>query len=197
MQTIRVPDPAAYRGLYVFDFGEWSAVGYTADEIAILLEDPRYREGKVYRIHGATPDGRMELQGVSAERFQLESGMLFWRATLGEARADFDALRQAAEQDPPPCRAFLHLAENKAPGQAGSFVTALIYPGEYDDDVAAWLLRLEYAGGDTAEGGFSVVTGYYELEKRVIDRAQLFGVGALPTRSADEVLASTRRAVQR
>ena len=50
-----------YAGLYVFDFGEQAAVGYTAEEIAVLLESEKYRTGKVYRIHRALPDGTMEL----------------------------------------------------------------------------------------------------------------------------------------
>ena len=105
MNLPHVKDPQRLRGLYIYDFGDWAAVGYTAGEVAILLEDERYGGGKVYRIHRAWPDGQMELQGVSAERFRLESGMFFHRTDLELARADFEALRSAADKTPPPCRA--------------------------------------------------------------------------------------------
>ena len=36
--------PERYSGLYVFDFGQWTAVGYTADEVERLLESEAYRE---------------------------------------------------------------------------------------------------------------------------------------------------------
>ena len=86
----RVDDPQKLAGLYVYDFGEWTTVGYTAEEIAILLEHEIYRDGKVYKIHRASPDGQFELRGVSPQRFNAESGMFFHRAELDPARQDFE-----------------------------------------------------------------------------------------------------------
>jgi len=57
MRLPELESPEKYGGLYVFDFGEQVAVGYTADEIAVLLESQRYADGKAYRIHRAMPDG--------------------------------------------------------------------------------------------------------------------------------------------
>ena len=85
-----VDDPTRLRGLYVYDFGDWTAIGYTAEEIAILLDDESWRGGKIYKIHRATPDGQMELRGVSPTRFNVESGMFFCRRELDAARADFE-----------------------------------------------------------------------------------------------------------
>lgn len=197
MKLPRLSDPDRYRSLYVFDFGDWTAVGYTAPEIAMLLEDPRYQDGKVYKIHNATPDGKLELRGISAERFQLESAMLFWRDDLGDARADYDTLCALADRQPPPGRGFIHFAENLAPGPSGKFVTALVYPSEYDDDYARWLLEANFEGGDQVDAGISMATTYYQLERRVIDRKQVWPASTIAARSADEVFASVRQAVQR
>lgn len=186
-----------YQGLYVFDFGEWTAVGYTAEEIAMLLESEQYAKGKVYRICRATPDGQMELRGVAHERFLLESGMLFNRESEDAARDDFATLRQLAEQTPPPCRTFLHLADRGEDAEFARYVTALIYPAEFDDDIASWLLALDYAGGDTVEGGPSHVTNYYEDRAEVLERVQLWSRKSTPSRSHNEVMASVRVAVQR
>ncbi len=197
MQLPVVANADRYRGLYVYDFGDWSAVGYTAEEIAILLEDPATAGGGVYRIMRATPDGRMELRGVAAERFQLESAMLFYRRGADQARDDFAALTTMAQETPPPCRAFVHLADRGAAAGPTRYVTALIYPAEQDEEIARWLLDRQYAGGDTVEGGVSPVGNYYDEEKTILERQQLWSAHTIPSRSREEVLASTRRAVQR
>ncbi len=185
-----------YRGLYVFDFGEWAAVGYTSEEIAMLLESETYRHGKVYRIHRADPAGNMELQAVAPERFQLESGLFFYRSESAAAHRDFKELASLAEQTPPPCRAVLQLAETGATA-TGPFVTALIFPAEYDEDVGSWLLALDYAGGDLAEGGISHVTNFYAAPHVIMARQQLWGTAQIPARSADEVFAAVKLPVQR
>lgn len=192
MRLPNVTDPARFRGLFAFDFGDWSAVGYTAAEIAILLESGRFRDGRVFRIRRAWPDGRMELQGVSSARFGLESGMFFSRAHEPPARADFAALRDGARASPPPCRATLQLV-----ARASDYVTALLYPAEYEEDVAAWLLALDFRGGDLVEGGISHVTDFRAGSGDVLDRAQLCSTGEIASRPADEVLRSVRVAVQR
>lgn len=197
MKLPSITDAQRLQGLYVYDFGEWTAVGYTAEEIAVLLEEPRYRDGKIYKIHRAWPDGRMELRGVSRRRFQVESGMFFYRQELEPARADFAALRGAAERTPPPCRAFLHLADRSPNAGSLRFVTALIFPAEYEDEIGNWLSAIEFYGGDLAEGGISHVTNYYEEHNEVLERQQLWSRAAIPSRSPQEVLASVRQAVQR
>ncbi len=197
MKLPGVENAPKYQGLYVYDFGDWTAVGYTAGEIAILAESERYRGGKVYRIHRATPDGRMELQGVSANRLSVESGMFFYRKDLAAARADFESLKEAGETDPPPCRAFIHLTERSAARGATRYVTALIYAAEQENEMARWLTALAYDGGDVAEGGSSHVSNYQQEIKTILDRQQLWSPQTIPSRSADQVLASVRQAVQR
>ncbi|MBP7744853.1 MAG: hypothetical protein KA383_01890 [Phycisphaerae bacterium] len=186
-----------YRGLYLFDFGEWTAVGYTAEEVALLLEHEVYHHGKAYRIVRATPDGQMELKGVSPERFQLESGMFFNRDDLAAARQDFATLTHLAREQGAPCRAFVHLADRGPQVARYRYVTALIYPAEYDDDMAQWLLAAEYAGGDLAEGGVSHVSNYQAESKTILERQQLWSQPAIPSRSPEQVLSSVRQAVQR
>lgn len=220
MHLPRVSQPQRYRSLFVFDFGDWTAFGYTAEELALLLEDPRYAAGRVFRIERAYPDGRVELRGVSRERFHLEAGMFFYRADRAAARADFDQLVAAAQTRPPPCRAFVHLVDRgTAPGdgatpaldrasapaspaadacpQRARYATALIYPAEYDEDMAAWLLELGYAGGDTVEGGISHVTNYYEDARTILARRQLWSTKSYESRASDEVFRTVRRTVQR
>ncbi len=186
--------PERYAGLYVFDFGGQVAVGYTADEIAVLLETERYRDGKVYRIHRAWPDGTMELAGVPRERFDLEDGLLFYRDDEEATRADFESLCRSAEQTPPPCR--LKVQTARLAGASHPYLTAAIFPAEFTHEVAGWLERIGFNGGDFVEGGPSQVTGYYESEPVVLERRQLWPAQGL-SRPAEEVLASTHLAVQR
>lgn len=197
MNIPRVEQPQNYGGLYIFEFEGWTGLGYTAEEIAFLLEHERYRSGKVYRIVRAAPDGTFELKGVPRERFLLESGVFCYRAERAAAEADFDDLVARAEQTPPPARAFVHLADRGPVAGPTRYVTALIYPAERDEDFGRWLLAIGYAGGDTVEGGCSAVTNYYEERPAVQRRQQLWSRSAIPSRSRDEVLRSVRQAVQR
>ena len=197
MKLPTVAQPQRYRGLYVYDFGAWVALGYTAEEVAVLLESEAHRDGKVYKIVRATPDGTLELRGVAVERFQVESGMFFNRYELAPARVDFAELRRLAEIQGAPCRAFVHLADRGSAEGTFRYVTALIYPAESEDEMAAWLSAAGYAGGDLAEGGPSHVADFYAATKTILDRQQLWSQPAIPSRSMDEVLRTIRLAVQR
>ena len=50
MKLPELEKPEKYVGLYIFDFGDHVGVGFTAGEVAELLESEKYRDGKVYRI---------------------------------------------------------------------------------------------------------------------------------------------------
>ena len=197
MDIPHVDEPLRYRGLYVYDFGEWTALGYTAEEIAILLESPDYVGGKVYKIARTSPDGGMELKGVSPQRFQSESAMMFNRHDADDARRDFDTLVELGRDGGAPCRAFVHLADRGEIEGVARHVTALIYPAEYEEEVARWLLDADFAGGDTVEGGPSHVANYNADEKTILQREQLWSRTSIPARDAEEVFRSVRIAVQR
>lgn len=192
MKLSEVQNAPALQGLYVYDFGDWTAVGCTAAEIAMLLEDKHRNTGTIYRIHRASPDGRMELKGVSADRWQLESGLFFYRDVLDAARQDFQGLCLAADAEPPPCRAFVQLAERSAAQTPDRYVTALVYPSEFEDDMSAWLLSRNYLGGDRVEGGISHVSDFYAEQRDVLERRQLWSRTSTPARTLDEIRTERR-----
>lgn len=196
MKLPAIPDPSDYFGLYVVDFGDAINVGYRLEEVRALLEREEFSDAKVFRIHGAHPDGRLELQGVPRVRFEQESGMFFRRAELESARTDFESLRRLATEQPPVTRAFLHLFEAHPETVGGEFGVALIYPAEADPDFANWLLENNFDGGEFVEGGVSHVTDYYALDQRVLDRDQLFPAAA-QIRSYDQLLKTRKVALQR
>ncbi len=197
MRLPSVEQPERYRGLYLYDFGEWTALGYTAEEIAVLLEQPEYADGKVYRIHNARPDGTMELAAVARERFDLESGMFFFRQDPDLAADDYDRLLAATEEIPAPCRARLWLVDRgDNAAETHRHLVSLVYPAEFDSEIAGWLLAVDYEGGDVVEGGISHVHQHLNEAHEVLRRTQLFA-GGRPARSAEEILASVRVAVQR
>jgi len=193
MKLPKLQKPEKYVGLYIFDFGEHAGVGFTAQEVAELLESEKYKNGKVYKIHKAYPDGKLELKGVRAEIFQLETGMFFYSSELETARRDFKGLVNSAVKTAPPCRAKVHLAKYSD----DKFVTALIYPAEYDDEISSWLLDGEYKTGGAAEGGIEPVQRYYDSQPQILDRHQLFGKSALMSRTGEELLVGIKQAVQR
>jgi hypothetical protein len=182
-----------YVGLYVFDFGDHAGVGFTAEEVAELLESEKYKDGKVYKIYRAYPDGTLELRGVSAKTFELEAGMFFYSDGEETARRDFKALVNLAVRTAPPCRAKIHLTRY----DNDEFVVALIYPAEYDAEVSSWLLDGEYKTSGAAEGGVGAVQSYYDQQAEILDRHQLFGRSQWVSRTGEELLACVKLAVQR
>ena len=138
MKLPELTNPQRYEGLYIFDFEGQVGVGYTAREIEILLESEKYRDSKVYKIHRAWPDGRLEIKGVSNKVFEMESGMFFHCRDQQQARKDYQRLLELAQTKKFPCRAKLHRGRAESPGGT-KHVVALIYPAEYDEEVAARL----------------------------------------------------------
>ncbi len=193
MKLPELKEPQKYVGLYIFDFGDHAGVGFTAEEVAELFESEKYKNCKAYKIHKAYPDGRLELKGVRPEIFQLEAGMFFYSNGLEIARADFKGLVNLAVKSAPPCRAKLHLARYTNE----KFVTAIVYPAEYDDRISTWLSDGDYKTTGAAEGGSEAVQRYYDYKPQILDRHQLFGKSEYQSRSGTELLASLKLAVQR
>jgi len=201
MKLPKIQNSERYVGLYIFDFGsaelaevdDHASVGFTAEEVAELLESEKYKDCKVYKIHKAYPDGRLELKGVPAQTFQLEAGMLFYSTDLETANRDFKRLINIAVQAAPPCRAKVQLAKYSD----DKFAVALIYPAEYDDEVSLWLLEGEYKTAGAAEGGTGAVQRYYDQKPEILERHQLFGKSALESRTGEQLLANVKLAVQR
>ena len=196
MVAMKLPElqkPDKYVGLYIFDFGDHVGVGFTAEEVAELLESEKYKDGKVYKIHKAYSNGKLELKGVLAETFQLEAGMFFYSADLKTATGDFEHLVNLAVRSAPPCRAKVHLAKYNDT----KFVVALIYPAEYDDEVSSWLVDSDYKTTGAAEGGIGAVQRYYDYEPKILDRHQLFGKSESISRTGENLLACLKLAAQR
>ena len=193
MELPKLEKPEKYVGLYIFDFGGHTGVGFTAQEVAELLESEKYASGKVYKIHKAYPDGKLELKGVPSETFELEAGIFFYSSDRDQSRRDFRGLVDLAVRAVPPCRAKVHLAR----ADEESFVVALIYPAEYDEEISSWLLAGEYKTDGVAEGGAGAVQRYYDRDAEILERHQLFAKSEQVSRTGEELLACLKMAVQR
>ncbi len=195
MRMPALEHPDRYTGLYVVDFGPTCAVGYTAEEVAMLLESEAHRDVTVYRICRAWPDGRMELKGVRRERFRLETGLLFYSRELATARREYRQLARLAGKRPLPCRAQLLLGgfqdDRRAP-----FLVGLAYPAEYDEDVARWMLDNQITAGEYADGGVGALESV-RRDVRVIESCQLRAAPARRARAREEVFASIGQPIQR
>jgi hypothetical protein len=193
MKLPKLENPERYQGLYVFDFGDHAGVGFTAEEVAELLDSERYKDGKVYKIQRAFPDGRMELRAVPSAHFQLEAGMFFYAPDEETVRRDFQRLVNLAVRSAPPCRAKVELVRYAE----GKFAVARIYPAERDEEVSAWLLEGDYRTAGPAEGGIGAVERYYRDQPQILETHQLFGAGETVSRTGQELLESVALAVQR
>jgi len=193
MKLPKTDEPAKYVGLYVVDFGDQCGLGYTAQEVAVLLESEAFADVKVYKIHRAGPDGTMELAGVARDKFFLESGMFFHCLDDASGRADYQKLAAWSERQLPPCRAKLHLAR----GSDNELLIALVYPAEYEHEMGCWLAESGFRGSGPVDAGVSQVERYYQGGYEVLERNQLWPQKSIIPRGREELLASAGRAVQR
>ncbi len=193
MELPRLQKPDRYVGLYIVDFGDHCGVGFLAEEVAELLESERYSDVKVYKIHRASPDGTLELIGVPAGRFQLEMGMFFYASGSDQAAEDFKRLTCLAVKTAPPCRAKVHLAQLSD----NRYLTALIYPAEYDPEVSSWLLSNDFRTPGLTEGGLDALQQYYDSDPEILDRHQLFGRLDHDIRTGQELLENLKVGIQR
>lgn len=196
MRTLpAIPNPKPYEGLYVYDFGEHVAVGYTAGEIRVLRQSPAYQNGTTYQIYRVNERGGLELRGVQDTALVLQEAMCFLRKDGGEARRDYEVLVAAAQSRALPCNAELRLVRSY--GFEPADLTALIYPGWASHLVAGWLGALQASPGDEVHGG---VEAFRTLESGgglTIASATLPSAMDYTDRSEEEVLASTDRPLQR
>ncbi len=193
MKIAKLENAGRYVGLYVFDFGDYVSVGFTAQEVAELFESEHYKDGKAYKIYKAYPDGKVELKGIRAETFGLESGMFFYSSNIENSRKDFKGLVDLAVKAASPCRCKVHLAKY---GE-DKFVVGIIYPAEYEEEISSWLLDGEYETSGAAEGGVGAVQRYYDDGPEILERSQLFCKSEFSSRSGEELLAGLKLAVQR
>ena len=192
MKLPHVKEANRYVGLYVVDFRDHCGVGFTADEVAELLESERFGDVKVYRIYRAQPDGTMELKGVRRETFQLEAGMFFYAGDEKTARADFQRLLGCADTQAVPARAKVHLA-----CQGEGYVTALIYPAEFDDAFTRWLLDGNYRTAGQVEGGTGASGRYYQAGWDILERRQLWPASSMERLGGEALMEATKRALVR
>jgi hypothetical protein len=195
MRLPRIDASKDYSGLYVVDFGDQAGIGYTIEEVRMLMEEERYRKCRVYKVHGMRPDGTVELKAVSPTRFAVESAYAFCSRKCEQARADFDSLRQLAETDPLPCKARL-LFGKLSYGPQFPYVAAIIYPAEYEDELSQWLLRHDVQAGETVDHGISHAQNI-QANLQVRDHAQLPAQAWRQSRSRDELLRAVGDGVQR
>jgi hypothetical protein len=193
MKLPEIKNSQKYKGLYVVDYGQSCSVGFTADEVAELLESEKFKDIKVYKIYNAYPDGKMELKGVPSGIFQLEFGMFFYASDKTTANRDYKTLINSAVKVAPPAKAKVHLAQYSDE----KFVTAVIFPAEYNDEFSKWFLDINYKTAGAAEGGIEAAKRYYADAPQIIERHQLFSAAQIESRTGAELLAATKMAIAR
>ncbi|MCZ6654270.1 MAG: hypothetical protein O7D91_14735 [Planctomycetota bacterium] len=195
MNLPRLNYPELYQGLYVFDFGEHVAVGYTAEEIEVLLGSPEFKGGRAYKIHHATAAGELSLRGLSRMDVNVREGMVFYRASADASRGDFEALKQSATTSAPP--AVLHWRLGCDSQAEMPECTVLSYAAEASDRVGRWLEAIGFAGGDQVEAGTHLADYFARPETVEHEHLAIAPDPRYHSRPPAEVLASVHKPVQR
>jgi len=146
-------------------------IGLSAEEAASLLGTAEGQSASAYRIHRVDEHGRMELVGVPEAEFHRDDCLLFFRPTVAQARADFDAILELARLCPPPCR--LRMELSRADVLQPAHVVALIFLEACSSAVGQWLARCDRQPGDLAQSGQAALAAYRDAAPRVVLRELL------------------------
>ena len=195
MNLPHLDNPELYQGLYVFDFGERVAVGYTAEEIEVLLASPEHRGGRAFKIHHASAEGQLSLRGLSRMDVGVREEMIFYRRAAAAARADYEALKKSAMLKAPPVPLHWHLAHD--PELDVADFTLLIYAAEATDRVGRWLESIGFAGGDHVEAGPGILDSCKHAGAKEHEKIAIAPDARYHSRPAAEVLATVHKPIQR
>jgi hypothetical protein len=188
-------DPVRYAGLYIFDFGDHVSVGYTAEEIEFLLDDPKYADGAVYKIYRAHPDGTLEIRSIEPLGWGSWTGMVFRFADRAHADEGFEHFKKLSEEIQPPEDFEIVLVELK--GEDFPFAVVMRYKQEFEDELARWMIKISYSLGHDVEGGRSSVDAVLKIGTEVLRDQIGAGNDFRRSRSRTTVLESVDRIIQR
>jgi len=194
-QMPRLGDPQRYVGLYVIHFPHGVSVGYTREEVAILLAEPQYRDVSAYRIHRCDDAGCIELAGVTPRDFVGDEWMIFASRDDDDAARDFARIRQCALSTPAPCpvRAELIDLANLDPPHA----VCLVYARSASTMVSSWLLAIGFRGGDRVFGGQEAAELRNAATTDPIASAALPAASQYASRTRQQLLARVSEPLQR
>lgn len=194
-QLPRLGDPQRYVGLYVIQFAHGVSVGYTREEVAILLAEPQYRDASAFRIHRCDDAGCIELAGVSPRDFVADEWMIFASRDADDAVRGFAHIRQCALRTPAPCpvRAELIDLDNLDPPHA----VCLIYARSASTMVSSWLLAIGFRGGERVFGGQEAAELRNTATTDPIASAALPAAPLYAPRTRQQLLASVFEPLQR
>ena len=195
MNIPRTANPQRYVGLYLYDFGTHTSLGYTAAEIRVLRESKEHGDGTAYEVYRVSENGGFELRGANDQRLTAREAICFLRHDGGAARRDYEELRLAARRLPMPCAAELQIltVQSFDPPEA----VALLYPAAATTAIAGWLDRGAYTGGDRVIGGMDVHTVLMGGDALLIDSCRPPTLIDYVDRPAEEVLAAASQPLQR
>jgi hypothetical protein len=182
-------------GLFVYDFGDHVSVGYTAEEINVLLASPEHSGGTAYRIHRVDEAARIELEAMPTGRIDRPEAMAFASAQRSVAQGDFETLRTAGEATPLPCPVELTMARLNDPHLP--FAVMLSYPAYASSLLSKWLLDISFSGGEDATGGVGALERFQAASTGTILHCELPVDPGFVSRSVKDVLATTDQPVQR
>ncbi len=154
MKLPRLNHPERYTGLYIYDFGQHVAVGYTAEEVRMLQDSAEHGAGTAYLIYRADPGGQLLLRGIDHLGIPVPEALVFYHSTLEAAAEDYAVLQDLARNHAPPC--VLHWYRAIVSEAEWSHCAVLVYEAHATEVVGRWLNAVGFAGGEFVEADTSM-----------------------------------------
>jgi hypothetical protein len=119
--------------------------------------------------------------------------MFFYASDRITAEREYQQLVHLAIHLAPPTRAKIHLSRYSH----GQYVTALIYPAEYNEEISRWLKDGNYCTAGTAEGGIEAYQRYINQSPQILARHQLWSRSSIEHLTGEDLLEATNRSMIR
>ncbi|MCG3138213.1 MAG: hypothetical protein HJJLKODD_02074 [Phycisphaerae bacterium] len=155
MKIPHLPQPQDYIGLYIYYWRDLARVGYTAEEIALLLSSPQVSGGQAFEIHHATAAGEFALRGVTHIDVQQREGLRFWQTSMAAAQIEYRHLVELALKVAPPTVVWWQRWQ--VSGEDFPVANILLYTAVHSAVISRWLDAIAFRGGVQVEGGQRVV----------------------------------------
>lgn len=187
--------PERYAGLYLLDLGDRVCVGYTAEEVAVLLSTSQCRSADAYLIHRVDERGNVELAGMSADDIVRRDMLIFAFDAPQPARQAFSQLRQLAAESPAPCACAVELCDFD--DFQPPHVLSLTFMQSASGRLSAWLEQVEFNPADRVFGGPRILAQYQAAAPQPIAQCLLTTTVDYASRDVDELLAALDQPLQR
>lgn len=171
-------------GRFVVKLATQTINGLSADAVLQMLVDEPDAVEQLFVIHRVTPEGRMELVGTDPSALMKPDCLMFSSTKVADARRDYDAIVNYANETPPPCRIGLQFGHAKS--LSPPHIVMMLFPNACQTAVGGWLTNAPFDPGEIADGSQHALDTYEAASPQIVLSSTLEPQSRSPSAADDE-----------